>query len=72
MKLAYYTSLCPKYKVKEKFSLCSINYAVCHEDVLGEWTHRAPPFLTSALDGNEWITSSPGRFTFREKYPGTQ
>jgi len=27
--------------------------------------------LTSALDGNEWSDSRPGRFTPRERAPGT-
>jgi hypothetical protein len=27
--------------------------------------------LTSALDGGEWSASSPGRFTPRERAPGT-
>jgi hypothetical protein len=26
--------------------------------------------LTSALDGNEWLASRPGRFTPRERAPG--
>jgi hypothetical protein len=28
-------------------------------------------FLTSALDGEEWSASRPGRFTLRERDPGT-
>jgi hypothetical protein len=28
--------------------------------------------LTSALDGGEWSTSRPGRFTPRERAPGTR
>jgi hypothetical protein len=28
-------------------------------------------FLTSALDGGEWSASRPGRFTCRERAPGT-
>jgi hypothetical protein len=28
-------------------------------------------FLTSALDGGEWSASCPGRFTSRERDPGT-
>jgi hypothetical protein len=28
-------------------------------------------FLTSALDGGEWSASRPGRFTSRERAPGT-
>jgi hypothetical protein len=29
----------------------------------------APPFLTSALDGDEWSASRPGRFTLRGNCP---
>jgi hypothetical protein len=28
-------------------------------------------FLTSALDGGEWLASRPGRFTTRDRAPGT-
>jgi hypothetical protein len=28
-------------------------------------------FLLSALDGGEWSASRPGRFTLRERTPGT-
>jgi hypothetical protein len=28
-------------------------------------------FLTSALTGGEWLASCPGRFTARERAPGT-
>jgi hypothetical protein len=28
-------------------------------------------FLTSALDGGEWLSSPPGRFTTGERAPGT-
>jgi hypothetical protein len=31
----------------------------------------APPLLTSALDGGEWLSSRPGRFTSGEIAPGT-
>jgi hypothetical protein len=31
----------------------------------------APPFLTAALDGDEWSASRPCRFTPGEKAPGT-
>jgi hypothetical protein len=31
----------------------------------------AQPFLTSALDGGEWSTSRPGRFTPSERNPST-
>jgi len=29
-------------------------------------------FLTSGLHGGEWSASSPGRFTYRKRAPGTQ
>jgi hypothetical protein len=31
----------------------------------------APSFLSSALDGGKWSASRPGRFTPRERAPGT-
>jgi hypothetical protein len=31
----------------------------------------APRILTLALDGGEWTASRPGRFTPRERAPGT-
>jgi hypothetical protein len=30
----------------------------------------APPFLTSALDGGEWLASRPGRFAPGERVTG--
>jgi hypothetical protein len=30
-----------------------------------------PPFLTSELNGGEWLASCPCRFTLEEKIPGT-
>jgi hypothetical protein len=50
------------YKVKVKLSLWLINSALCHEDVWGSGC-IAPPFLTLALDGGEWSTLHPSRFT---------
>jgi hypothetical protein len=46
---------------KVKLSLCSINYAIRHEDIwrIGD---IAPPFLISALDTSEWSASHPGHF----------
>jgi hypothetical protein len=29
----------------------------------------APPFLTTALDGNEWLASCPGRFIPGQRFP---
>jgi hypothetical protein len=47
------------------------NRAPRHEDVLGEWRYSSIHSLTSALVGDEWSTSRPGRFTPRERTPGT-
>jgi hypothetical protein len=40
------------------------------------WRHmgiegKTPPFLTSALDGGEWLASRTSRFTPAERVPGT-
>jgi len=37
-----------------------------------EWRYISTYSLTSALDGGEWSASRPGRFTPREKAPGTR
>jgi hypothetical protein len=39
--------------------------------VLREWRYSSTHSLTSALDGGEWSASRPGRFTPRERVPGT-
>jgi hypothetical protein len=49
-------------EVKVKLPPCLINYAQCHEGVWGSGC-IAPPFLTSALDGGEWLASRLGSFT---------
>jgi hypothetical protein len=59
-----------KVKVKVKLSLRLINSAVCHEDIWGSGGIDLL-LLTSALDGGEWSTSGPGRFTPGERSPGT-
>jgi hypothetical protein len=59
-------------KVKVKWSLHFLNWAPRHEGVLGEWGHGSTHSLTSALDDSEWSASHPGRFTPRERVPGTQ
>jgi hypothetical protein len=56
-------------KVKLKLSLCFTS-APRHEDVLGSGG-IVPAFLTSALDGCEWSALHSGRFTPRERAPGT-
>jgi len=38
---------------------------------IGEWRQISTHSLTSALDGSELSTSRPGRFTPRERAPGT-
>jgi hypothetical protein len=45
--------------------------APSHEGVLSEWRYSSTHSLTSALDGGEWSASRPGRFTPRERAPGT-
>jgi hypothetical protein len=42
-----------------------------HEGVLGEWRYSSTHSLTSVLDGGEWSASLTGRFTSRERAPGT-
>jgi hypothetical protein len=49
-----------------------LNWAPRNEGLLGEWRYSSTHSLTSALDGGEWSASRPGRFTSREKDPGTQ
>jgi hypothetical protein len=38
---------------------------------IGEWRYSSKHYLTSALDGGEWSASRSGRFTPRERDPGT-
>jgi hypothetical protein len=62
---------CNIYKKKTFLQyVLHINRAPRHEGVLesgGMTTH----FFTSALDGGEWSASRPGRYTPRERAPGT-
>jgi hypothetical protein len=37
----------------------------------GEWRYSSTHSFTSVLDGGEWSESRPGRFTPRERDPGT-
>jgi hypothetical protein len=55
---------------KVNLSLC-FNWAPHHGGVLGEWRCSSIHTFTSALDGGEWSASRPGRFTSRERAPGT-
>jgi hypothetical protein len=45
-----------------------LNGALRHEDVC-ESEGIAPPFLTSVLDGGEWLASCPCRFTSGKEPP---
>jgi hypothetical protein len=38
---------------------------------IGEWRYSSTHSLTSALDGGEWSASRTGRFTPKERTPGT-
>jgi hypothetical protein len=38
---------------------------------MGEWVYRSHVFLTSAQVGGEWSASRPGRFSPKERAPGT-
>jgi hypothetical protein len=51
-------------------SLRIIHYAPGYEEVR-ERGHRAPPFLTSALNDGQWSASCPCRFTPGERALGT-
>jgi hypothetical protein len=48
-----------------------LNWALRHENILGKWRYISTHSLTSALDGGEWSASRPGRFTPKERTPGT-
>jgi hypothetical protein len=41
-----------------------------HEGVFREWRYSSTHSLTSALDGGEWSTSRPSRFTPKERATG--
>jgi hypothetical protein len=60
----------PSGSIKRVKSLC-FNWSSHHKGVLGEWRHSSTHSLTSALDGSEWSASCSGRFTPRERAPGT-
>jgi hypothetical protein len=55
-------------KKKEGKVVPVLTEAPCHEDVCGNGS-MAPRFLTSAIDGGEWPSSCPGRFTPGERAP---
>jgi hypothetical protein len=54
---------------KVKLSLClTKHYAM---KTYWEWRYSSTHSLTSTLDGGEWSASRPGRFTPKERAPGT-
>jgi hypothetical protein len=55
--------------VKVKLSLCFINQALRHDDIIQGSGSIAPPFLTSALDKGELSASRLGCFTPGEIAP---
>jgi hypothetical protein len=57
-------------KVKVKLCLC-FNWAPRHGGVLEWWSYSSTHSLTSALDGGKRTDSRPGRFTPKERAPGT-
>jgi hypothetical protein len=65
-----YVSILDKVKGKV-FPVRFLNWAPCHEVVLGEWRCSSMHSLTLALDGGEQSASCPGHFTPRERAPGT-
>jgi hypothetical protein len=58
-----------KMKLKVKLSLCLT--MTMPRRRIGEWRYISTHFLTSTLDGDEWSASRTGRFTPRERVPGT-
>jgi hypothetical protein len=63
---------CCVWEVKGKVvPVLLFNSGPRHEGVLGEWSCISTQSLTSTLDGGEWSSSRPGRFTPRERDPST-
>jgi hypothetical protein len=56
------------YICKSRSTFCLLHKATRHEDVCFSGD-IAPPFLTSILDGDEWLASRPCRFTSTETVP---
>jgi hypothetical protein len=59
-----------KLNAKVKLSVC---FLTGHHAIKAYWGAEVLlyAFSTSALDGGEWSASRPGRFTPRERVPGT-
>jgi hypothetical protein len=66
-KKLFVQSSCKTYKVIPVL----FNWAPRHEGVLREWNYSTTHSMTSALDADEWSASLAGRFTHRERDPGT-
>jgi hypothetical protein len=67
----YCTQLVPVVKGKKVRLSLRFSWAPRHEGVLGEWRYSSTHSLTSALYGGKWSALRPGRFTPRERAPGT-
>jgi len=52
---------------KDKINNHEVKF-LCHDNILGEWRYSFT-HSTSALDGSEWSSSRPGRFTPRKEPP---
>jgi hypothetical protein len=59
------------YKVKRLSCPCAFFKSTTPWRRIGEWRYSSTQSLTSAFDGGEWSASRPGRFTLRERAPGT-
>jgi hypothetical protein len=57
------------YEVKVKLSLCLTKHHAM--EAYWELRYSSTHSLISALDGGEWLASRPGRFTPKERAPGT-
>jgi hypothetical protein len=57
--------------VKVKLSLCLLTKHHAMKACWGGWMYSSTHSLASALDGGEWSFSRHGRFTPRERDPGT-
>jgi hypothetical protein len=60
----------PAQKVKQS-TFIKVKLSLCRENELGESSYSSTYSLTSAPSGGEWSASRPGRFTTRERAPGT-
>jgi hypothetical protein len=64
----------PDFLVKVKGKVVTVFFLSEHHTIKAYWGSGGiaqHTFLTSTLDGGEWSASRLGRFTPREKAPGT-